>query len=89
MQRAARWLVEKDMSVSEVASKSGLNNIANYNRNFIATKNFTLTNIGRIFQIKTYFVVILFFHKQIIFLTKSLYFFILTTYVYYIMCFFW
>lgn len=38
---AARWLVEKDMSVSEVAFKSGFNNIANFNRSFKATKNCT------------------------------------------------
>lgn len=38
---AARWLVEKDMSVSEVAYKSGFNNIANFNRSFKAIKNCT------------------------------------------------
>ena len=38
---AARWLVEKDMSVSEVAFKSGFNNIANFNRSFKAIKNCT------------------------------------------------
>ena len=38
---AARWLVEKDMSVSEIAFKSGFNNIANFNRSFKAIKNRT------------------------------------------------
>lgn len=38
---AARWLVEKDLSVSEIAFKSGFNNIANFNRNFKAIKNCT------------------------------------------------
>ncbi len=38
---AARWLVEKDMSVSEVAFKSGFNNIANFNRSFKSIKNCT------------------------------------------------
>lgn len=38
---AARWLVEKDMSVSEVAFKSGFNNIANFNRSFKTIKNCT------------------------------------------------
>jgi len=38
---AARWLVEKDMSISEIAFKSGFNNIANFNRSFKAIKNRT------------------------------------------------
>ena len=38
---AARWLVEKDMSVYEIAFKSGFNNIANFNRSFKAIKNRT------------------------------------------------
>jgi len=38
---AARWLVEKDMSVSEIAFKSGFNNIANFNRSFKAIKKRT------------------------------------------------
>lgn len=38
---AARWLVEKDLSISEIAFKSGFNNIANFNRNFKAIKNCT------------------------------------------------
>ena len=38
---AARWLVEKDMSISEIALKSGFNNIANFNRSFKAIKNRT------------------------------------------------
>ncbi|WP_396170192.1 glycoside hydrolase family 3 N-terminal domain-containing protein [Flavobacterium sp.] len=40
---AARWLLEKDMSVSEIAYKSGFTNIANFNRSFKAFKNRTPT----------------------------------------------
>ncbi|WP_432221133.1 AraC family transcriptional regulator [Flavobacterium sp. TMP13] len=38
---AARWLVENDMSISEVAYKSGFNNIANFNRTFKSIKKCT------------------------------------------------
>jgi AraC-like DNA-binding protein len=38
---AARWLVEKDLSISEIAFKSGFNNIANFNRSFKAIKKRT------------------------------------------------
>jgi AraC-like DNA-binding protein len=38
---AARWLVEKDLSISEIAFKSGFNNIANFNRSFKAIKKCT------------------------------------------------
>ena len=38
---AARWLVEKDLSISEIAFKSGFNNIANFNRIFKSIKNST------------------------------------------------
>jgi len=38
---AARWLVEKDLSISEIAFKSGFNNIANFNRSFKAIKKST------------------------------------------------
>ena len=38
---AARWLVEKDLSVSEIAFKSGFNNIANFNRSFKSIKKCT------------------------------------------------
>ncbi|MEL1245410.1 AraC family transcriptional regulator [Flavobacterium sp. DGU11] len=38
---AARWLVEKDLSISEIAFKSGFNNIANFNRIFKSIKNTT------------------------------------------------
>lgn len=38
---AARWLVEKDMSISEIAFKCGFNNIANFNRSFKVIKNRT------------------------------------------------
>jgi len=38
---AARWLVEKDLSISEIAFKSGFNNIANFNRIFKTIKNTT------------------------------------------------
>ena len=35
---AARWLVEKDSSISEIAFKTGFNNIANFNRIFKSLK---------------------------------------------------
>ena len=38
---AARWLIEKDLSVSEIAFKSGFNNIANFNRSFKTIKKRT------------------------------------------------
>ncbi|MDD5149035.1 MAG: helix-turn-helix domain-containing protein, partial [Flavobacterium sp.] len=38
---AARWLVEKDLSISEIAFKSGFNNIANFNRSFKSIKKRT------------------------------------------------
>ncbi|KOS05862.1 transcriptional regulator [Flavobacterium akiainvivens] len=38
---AARWLIEKDLSISEIAFKSGFNNIANFNRIFKSLKNTT------------------------------------------------
>lgn len=38
---AARWLAEKDLSISEIAFRSGFNNIANFNRNFKTIKNCT------------------------------------------------
>ncbi|MCZ8196924.1 MAG: AraC family transcriptional regulator [Flavobacterium sp.] len=38
---AARWLVEKDLSISEIAFKSGFNNMANFNRIFKSIKNNT------------------------------------------------
>lgn len=38
---AARWLIEKDLSISEIAFKSGFNNIANFNRIFKSIKNTT------------------------------------------------
>ena len=38
---AARWIVEKDISISEIAFKSGFNNLANFNRSFKAIKNRT------------------------------------------------
>lgn len=38
---AARWLVENDMTISEVAYKSGFNNIANFNRTFKSIKKCT------------------------------------------------
>lgn len=38
---ASRWLVEKDLSISEIAFKSGFNNIANFNRIFKSVKNTT------------------------------------------------
>lgn len=38
---AARWLIEKDLSIAEVAFKCGFNNIANFNRVFKKSKNCT------------------------------------------------
>lgn len=38
---ASRWLIEKDMSISEIAFNSGFNNIANFNRIFKSIKNST------------------------------------------------
>jgi YesN/AraC family two-component response regulator len=38
---AARWLVEKDASISEIAFKAGFNNIANFNRIFKSLKKTT------------------------------------------------
>lgn len=38
---AARWLLEKDLSIAEVAFKCGFNNIANFNRIFKKNKNCT------------------------------------------------
>lgn len=38
---AARWLAEKDLSISEIAFKSGFNNIANFNRSFKTIKKCT------------------------------------------------
>ncbi|MDT0643746.1 AraC family transcriptional regulator [Zunongwangia sp. F363] len=38
---AARWLIEKDLSIAEIAFKCGFNNIANFNRVFKKTKNCT------------------------------------------------
>jgi len=40
---AARWLLEKDLSVSEIAYKCGFPNIANFNRSFKAFKKCTPT----------------------------------------------
>ncbi len=38
---AARWLIEKDLSVSEIAFMCGFNNIANFNRTFKKSKGCT------------------------------------------------
>lgn len=38
---AARWLAEKDLSISVIAFKSGFNNIANFNRSFKTIKKCT------------------------------------------------
>ena len=38
---AARWLVEKDSSISEIAFRTGFNNIANFNRIFKSLKKIT------------------------------------------------
>lgn len=47
---AARWLVEKDLSISEIAFKSGFNNIANFNRIFKGVKNTTPSQYRDEFQ---------------------------------------
>jgi len=38
---AARWLIEKKLTVSEVAFESGFNNIANFNKIFKSIKKCT------------------------------------------------
>ena len=38
---ASRWLIEKDLSIAEIAFKCGFNNIANFNRVFKKNKNCT------------------------------------------------
>ncbi|MBU2525326.1 MAG: AraC family transcriptional regulator [Bacteroidetes bacterium] len=38
---ASRWLIESDMSISEIAFKSGFNNLAHFNRVFKKAKNET------------------------------------------------
>lgn len=38
---AARWLIEEDMSIAEIAFKCGFNNIANFNRVFKKSKSCT------------------------------------------------
>ncbi|MCF4101177.1 AraC family transcriptional regulator [Gillisia sp. M10.2A] len=38
---AARWLIEKEFSIAEIAFKCGFNNIANFNRVFKKNKNCT------------------------------------------------
>lgn len=38
---AARWLIEKDLTVSEIAFEAGFNNIANFNKIFKSTKKCT------------------------------------------------
>ncbi|HSD08508.1 AraC family transcriptional regulator [Flavobacterium sp.] len=38
---ATKWLVEKDLTISEIAFRSGFNNIANFNRSFKAFKKCT------------------------------------------------
>jgi len=38
---AARWLIEKDLSIAEIAFKCGFNSIANFNRVFKKSKNTT------------------------------------------------
>ncbi|MDN3595120.1 AraC family transcriptional regulator [Zunongwangia endophytica] len=38
---AARWLIEKDLSIAEIAFKCGFNNIANFNRVFKNSKKCT------------------------------------------------
>ncbi|MEN2435344.1 AraC family transcriptional regulator [Weeksellaceae bacterium A-14] len=40
---AARWLIEKDLTVSEIAFECGFNNIANFNKIFKSIRNCTPT----------------------------------------------
>lgn len=40
---ASLWLMEKDLSISEIAFTSGFNSIANFNRVFKKTKGRTPT----------------------------------------------
>ena len=47
---AAIWLIEKDVSVSEIAFKAGFNNIANFNRVFKKIKNCTPTQFKNEFS---------------------------------------
>jgi len=47
---AARWLIEKDLSISEIAFMCGFNNIANFNRTFKKSKGCTPTKFRHEFS---------------------------------------
>ncbi len=47
---ATRWLIETDLSVSEISFKCGFNNIANFNRVFKKCKNATPTEYREKFE---------------------------------------
>lgn len=46
---AARWLIEKDLTISEVAYQCGFNNIANFNKIFKSIKNCTPSELKQQF----------------------------------------
>ncbi len=47
---ASRWLIENELSISEIAYKSGFNNLANFNRNFKNCRNCTPTEYRKNFE---------------------------------------
>ncbi|AOW22118.1 AraC family transcriptional regulator [Urechidicola croceus] len=47
---ASRWLIEKELSISEIAYKSGFNNLANFNRNFKNSRGCTPTEYRKNFE---------------------------------------
>jgi len=47
---AARWLIEKDLNIAEIAYKSGFNNITHFNRIFKKIKGCTPTQYRRDFR---------------------------------------
>lgn len=47
---ASRWLIEKELSISEIAYKCGFNNLANFNRNFKNNKKCTPTEYRKNFE---------------------------------------
>jgi AraC-like DNA-binding protein len=47
---AARWLIEDNLSISEIAYKSGFNNFSNFNRNFKNNRGCTPTEYRKNFE---------------------------------------
>lgn len=47
---ASRWLIENDLSISEIAYKSGFNNFSNFNRNFKNSRGCTPTEYRKNFE---------------------------------------